>query len=615
MDPQPPNNENLLTSDPTIETEGTTKLEVSSHKMENHPLSLLLDPGKEAIHLVATVWWIEQIQLRIEPCWNPRAEFSNHSFQMASMRSQDQDHRRIHSILKALVTDPLPNYPTMDSLTVMFWNCLAANNNAFKHNMHKLIKSHHTSIPILMETKVLYSSMGNVFNNMGFMAATIMDPVGRSGGIWLLWDTTQVTIRASHATNQVIQATIHKEDYEEWILSVVYASPNASQWEELWDNLEETANSMEKPWLVAGDFNDFTNSSERKRFSTNYNHNRAQKFAERINNCNRIDLGSVGLRLTWSNNRRGLANTMEHLDGAISNDKLRALFPKGTVRTLPRMYFDHSPLIVLTQVTLLPATVHHCRTRAPTSSPATVQPTSPPATVSPISPPATENSSYFDLSLLQRTPGKCFKLGGYGVMKFITSPDGKDEQIEVNGPIKWTYHEPAANLGWKHHPCNCQSYLVNNLGTIASPKNLNVDITTNGDAYISSDGIHLAADKYDTNLNYKAGKATYVKPLHLWNSYSGKLTDFTTSFSFVIDSDGSSTFGDGLAFFLEPSDSSSSAGTTTGGAIGLQSIYRHWKPLAHLSLWSSIPFRILGIHKASLLLLILVSISTLFSLM
>ncbi|KAI7989021.1 hypothetical protein LOK49_LG13G01795 [Camellia lanceoleosa] len=37
----------------------------------------------------------------------------------------------------------------------------------------------------------------------------------------------------------------------------------------------------------------------------------------------------------------------------------------------------------------------------------------------------------------------------------------------VNGPIKWTYHESAANLGWKHHPCNCQSYLVNNLGTIA----------------------------------------------------------------------------------------------------------------------------------------------------
>ncbi|XP_028119120.1 uncharacterized protein LOC114316624 [Camellia sinensis] len=84
-------------------------------------------------------------------------------------------------------------------------------------------------------------------------------------------------------------------------------------------------------------------------FSPYYNHNRTQKFVERINNCNLIDLGCVGPRLTWTNNRYGLANTMEHLDRAMSNDKCRALFPEGTVRTLPRTYPDHFPLIVLTQ--------------------------------------------------------------------------------------------------------------------------------------------------------------------------------------------------------------------------------------------------------------------------
>ncbi|KAI8025197.1 hypothetical protein LOK49_LG02G03138 [Camellia lanceoleosa] len=114
----------------------------------------------------------------------------------------------------------------------------------------------------------------------------------------------------------------------------------------------------------------------------------------------------------------------------------------------------------------------------------------------------------------------------------------------------------------------CATALNFNIAKI-DHKNLNVDITTNGDTYISSNGIHLAADKYDTNLNYKVGKATYVKPLHLYDSYSGKLNDFTTYFSFVIDSDGSSTFGDGLAFFLEPSDSSSTTDTTTGGTSGL----------------------------------------------
>ncbi|KAL7230598.1 hypothetical protein ACSBR2_008963 [Camellia fascicularis] len=70
---------------------------------------------------------------------------------------------------------------------------------------------------------------------------------------------------------------------------------------------------------------------------------------DRINNCNLIDLGSVGPRLTWTNNRQGLANSIERLDRAMSNHQWRALFPEGTVRTLPRTYSDHSPLVVYTQ--------------------------------------------------------------------------------------------------------------------------------------------------------------------------------------------------------------------------------------------------------------------------
>ncbi|KAI7983905.1 hypothetical protein LOK49_LG15G00480 [Camellia lanceoleosa] len=49
---------------------------------------------------------------------------------------------------------------------------------------------------------------------------------GRVGGIWILWDTNHVNVRASSVGPQVIHATIHKEDYEEWVLAVVYASPN-----------------------------------------------------------------------------------------------------------------------------------------------------------------------------------------------------------------------------------------------------------------------------------------------------------------------------------------------------------------------------------------------------
>lgn len=191
---------------------------------------------------------------------------------------------------------------------------------------------------------------------MGFSASTIIDPTGRAGGIWLIWDTDQVNVRASTVSNQFIQATIHEEDFEEWVLNAVYASPNPLSRETLWENLEDTASHMNKPWLVMGDFNDYAYQNERKSFSHSQNQNRTQRFRERINNCNLIDLGSVGPRFTWTNNRQGMANIMQRLDRALCNDQWQALFPEGTVRTLPRTYSDHSPLVVYTQCMHSPTT-------------------------------------------------------------------------------------------------------------------------------------------------------------------------------------------------------------------------------------------------------------------
>ncbi|KAI7991340.1 Protein SINE1 [Camellia lanceoleosa] len=192
---------------------------------------------------------------------------------------------------------------------------------------------------------------------------TITNPSATSsqgiGGIWLLWDTAHVNVRTSSVSNQYIHATIHKEDYEEWVLSAVYASPNPTTREALWEELEMTASNINQPWLVAGDFNDFTDHTERRSFTPTHNFTRAQRFRERINNCNLMDLGSVGPRLTWTNNRQGLANTMERLDRAMSNAQWRTLFPEGTVRTLPRTYSDHSPLVVLTQDLDPPPTPDH----------------------------------------------------------------------------------------------------------------------------------------------------------------------------------------------------------------------------------------------------------------
>ena len=66
------------------------------------------------------------------------------------------------------------------------------------------------------------------------------------------------------------------------------------------------------------------------------------------------------------------------------------------------------------------------------------------------------------------------------------------------------------------------------------------------------------------------GRATYVNPMHLWDKASGNLTDFTTDFSFGIDSQNiESTEGGGLAFFLAPNGSTIPKNVNQGAGMGL----------------------------------------------
>ncbi|XP_028802872.1 agglutinin-2-like [Neltuma alba] len=73
-----------------------------------------------------------------------------------------------------------------------------------------------------------------------------------------------------------------------------------------------------------------------------------------------------------------------------------------------------------------------------------------------------------------------------------------------------------------------------------------------------------------TMRQHSVGRAVYLTPIHLWNSDTGKVADFTTEFSFVVASNGSFLHGDGLAFFLAPVGTALSIpANSSGGYLGL----------------------------------------------
>ncbi|VFQ70292.1 unnamed protein product [Cuscuta campestris] len=71
------------------------------------------------------------------------------------------------------------------------------------------------------------------------------------------------------------------------------------------------------------------------------------------------------------------------------------------------------------------------------------------------------------------------------------------------------------------------------------------DLNFDGDVFHENMVLQLTRYRKDS-----AGRVTYNKPLQLWDKNTGRIADFTTHFTFAIDSPDPNHRGDGVTFFL-----------------------------------------------------------------
>ncbi|XP_062086905.1 L-type lectin-domain containing receptor kinase IX.1-like [Humulus lupulus] len=94
------------------------------------------------------------------------------------------------------------------------------------------------------------------------------------------------------------------------------------------------------------------------------------------------------------------------------------------------------------------------------------------------------------------------------------------------------------------------------------------------DATTANGALQLTKNLVDVSLNSSNGRASYNKPVQLWDPKTKLLTNFTTHFSFVIDGLNKKESGDGLTFFIAPFKSDIPV-DSTGGYLGLIS-HKSW---------------------------------------
>lgn len=73
-----------------------------------------------------------------------------------------------------------------------------------------------------------------------------------------------------------------------------------------------------------------------------------------------------------------------------------------------------------------------------------------------------------------------------------------------------------------------------------------------GDAFFDGDVINLSRYNADGNFDQSQGRATYKQPILLWDPSTGKVANFTPSFTFALRYTDIEQPGDGMTFFLLP---------------------------------------------------------------
>lgn len=116
---------------------------------------------------------------------------------------------------------------------------------------------HNPAILILTETKASGAREKRIANRLPFNGAIFANAIGLSGGLWLLWDSSRVSVTELATTEQeihVLVTPIYSNTLR--LLSVVYASSRLAERSLLWDNLKVVSNLHSFPWVMVGDFNE-----------------------------------------------------------------------------------------------------------------------------------------------------------------------------------------------------------------------------------------------------------------------------------------------------------------------------------------------------------------------
>lgn len=186
-------------------------------------------------------------------------------------------------------------------MNTLSWNCRGMGLPQKVQFLVDVIRQEQPMVLFLCETMAKRSRMEWVKQKLGFEGLITVDPIGKSGGLALMWkEKEQVEVR-SYSKNH-IDVKITSEDMYVWRLTGFYGEPDRAQRRSTWNLLRTLARDANLPWCVIGDINNVMSLNDKKGGDA-YPDWLVEGFNEVVHDAGLIDMVLTGHQFTWELNR------------------------------------------------------------------------------------------------------------------------------------------------------------------------------------------------------------------------------------------------------------------------------------------------------------------------
>ncbi|KAL0367264.1 UNVERIFIED_CONTAM: putative mitochondrial protein [Sesamum radiatum] len=181
------------------------------------------------------------------------------------------------------------------------WNCHGLRGAGTVHHIRELSRAHDPSFIFLSETKCSSRKMDTIKWSLNLNGIAV-SAQGRSGGLCLLWKKDISVSLLSYSMNH-IDVQVHSTDgLSDWRLTGFYGNPDQNMRSHSWNLLRQLRRRSTLPWMCCGDFNAILLHSEKESL-TPTPPAQIREFRKTIEDVGLMDLGYVGPKFTWCNNR------------------------------------------------------------------------------------------------------------------------------------------------------------------------------------------------------------------------------------------------------------------------------------------------------------------------